>query len=421
MIDRKLATHIARQFHVHLRAELAKNPAMIDSVRFDGRTPREIDGELLSILLEEIPELAAGPTAENTLFPLWTEWNNFYVGYEDFSFEAYNIIFLYRILDLFRGDEASARVFHDKTIEVFEKFDTSHEIFSVSFFIRVENNMRELLRRMLSDIPDIDRDRAWDLIFDQSKAYQETVNEFFENLLRAEKTRSDDLLNNILPESIADELKEHGSVAPKKISRASVLFTDFAGFTAISGKIPPETLIRRLDGCFSLFDRIISHYGLEKIKTIGDAYMAAGGVPEVRDHHEARTALATLGMRHYFEALRQRHAARGEEFWDIRIGFHTGPVIAGIIGRSKFSYDIWGDTVNTASRMESAAENGGINISASAAEVLEPWFLLEYRGERPVKGKGEVAMYKLMGLKREYAKDAAGVFPNRRLKALLNL
>lgn len=208
-----------------------------------------------------------------------------------------------------------------------------------------------------------------------------------------QKQRSDELLLNILPEQVAEELKERGEAEAKLMDNVTVLFTDFKGFTQLSEKLTPQELVSQIHEYFSAFDAIVVKYGIEKIKTIGDAYMAAGGLPEMNETHAHDVIMAAIEINAYMLAQRQKRQASGEPYFEIRIGIHTGPVVAGIVGVKKFQYDIWGDTVNSASRMESAGEPGKINISESTYELIKDRFVCEYRGEIEAKGKGKMKMY----------------------------
>jgi len=275
--------------------------------------------------------------------------------------------------------------------------------------------MRELMREITSAISEIDREAAWNIIFEQSKDYQETVNEVFEKRLQDARDESDRLLHNILPLSIASELKKNRKVAPVQIASATVLFTDFKGFTQISETMPPEKLIADLDECFTLFDQICADHNLEKIKTIGDSYMCAGGVPKQNHTHAYDVALAAIAMRDAMLSLKAKRHADGQPYWDVRIGLHTGPVVAGVIGRNKFSYDIWGDTVNTASRMESSGEPGRVNCSHASYEILKPLFRLSPRGSIAAKNKGKISMYFLEDLESRYGSAAT---PNAEFQAI---
>lgn len=215
------------------------------------------------------------------------------------------------------------------------------------------------------------------------------------NRISREKERSEDLLLNILPEETAHELKEKGRAEAQHMDEVSVLFTDFKGFTALSESVTPKELVADLHKCFSAFDHICEKYGIEKIKTIGDAYMAAGGLPTPNKTHAEDVIRAALEMAEVIEKGKANKKAAQMPFFEIRIGVHTGPVVAGIVGVKKFQYDIWGDTVNTASRMESSGEVGKVNISEATFDLLkdDPNFHFEHRGKVTAKGKGNLDMY----------------------------
>ena len=212
-------------------------------------------------------------------------------------------------------------------------------------------------------------------------------------IIAYEKERSDKLLLNVLPAETAEELKEKGSATPKHYEMVSVLFTDFKGFTSIAEKLSPQQLVAELDVCFLEFDKIIDKHNIEKIKTIGDAYMCAGGIPAANSTNPVDVVRAGLEIRDFMENLKTKREARGEDFWELRIGIHTGPVIAGVVGSNKFAYDIWGDAVNTASRMESSGIPGMVNISGSTYDLIKGHFKCSHRGQIQAKNKGKIDMY----------------------------
>jgi len=221
--------------------------------------------------------------------------------------------------------------------------------------------------------------------------------------LNLEKERTERLLENILPKSIIDALNGQENVplqtleAPviaQRIDHATVLFADLVGFTAFSSSRQADYVVQQLNHIFKVFDRLAENHGVEKIKTIGDCYMLAGGVPDLQDDHAVRVANAALDMR---VALARINGEKGQNF-QIRIGMHSGPLVAGVIGTSKFAYDLWGDTVNLASRMESAGVPGKIQVSESTYRLLQDRFRFEDRGPIAVKGKGEIQAYLLNGL-----------------------
>ncbi|MGB5500232.1 MAG: adenylate/guanylate cyclase domain-containing protein, partial [Maribacter sp.] len=213
--------------------------------------------------------------------------------------------------------------------------------------------------------------------------------------LQQEKDRSENLLLNILPEEIANELKEKGKSMARDFELVSILFSDFIGFTEASAKLSAHELVTEINACFETFDGIMDKYGIEKIKTIGDAYMAAGGLPVPTKDSVRNTILAALEMQSFILNRKVALNALGKHAFQMRIGIHTGPVVAGIVGVKKFQYDIWGDTVNTANRMESKGEVGKVNISQATFELLkdDKNFVFESRGKIEAKGKGEIEMY----------------------------
>jgi class 3 adenylate cyclase/DNA-binding NarL/FixJ family response regulator len=212
-------------------------------------------------------------------------------------------------------------------------------------------------------------------------------------ILNMELQRSEQLLLNILPYETAQELKMSGKAVARYYPDITVMFTDFKGFTHIAEKLSPEQLVQEIDEFFTAFDLIMEKNGIEKIKTIGDAYMAASGLPAVNDTHALDMVNAAVDIIEYMEVQRQIRIAANRPVFDIRIGIHTGPVVAGIVGHKKFAYDIWGDAVNLASRMESSGEAGQINISQATYDRISSSYSCIFRGEIEAKNKGKVGMY----------------------------
>lgn len=240
---------------------------------------------------------------------------------------------------------------------------------------------------------------------------EQIINKRTEDLI-IEKEKTEALLANVLPKNTASEIMEKGKATKIKYNFVTVLFSDIQGFTKIAEEMNPEVLIDELDKFFFHFDSVVEKFGIEKIKTIGDAYMCAGGIPEKNRTNPVEVILAALEMRGYMDKLKEASEIEGMKFWDIRIGIHTGTVVAGVVGQKKLSYDIWGDTVNTASRMESSGEAGKINISGTTYEFVKEFFACEYRGKMPVKYKGELEMYFVNGIVPELSDEQGG--PNNK-------
>jgi adenylate cyclase len=211
--------------------------------------------------------------------------------------------------------------------------------------------------------------------------------------LGEEKKKSDDLLLNILPEETAEELKRTGRAKAMRHEQVSVMFTDFENFTQASEKMSAEELVNEIHYCYSAFDRIISAYPIEKIKTIGDGYMCAAGLPLPNVNHAVDLVRAALDIRTFMKEYQEDRIKNGRVHFVARIGIHSGPVVAGVVGTKKFAYDIWGDTVNLAARMEAGGVPGMVNISESTMELVKNYYETEYRGNIEVKNKGEMKMY----------------------------
>lgn len=224
---------------------------------------------------------------------------------------------------------------------------------------------------------------------------QKTLRDLAEKnrIIEEEKRKSDELLLNILPEEVMHELKAHGKTQARNYSKASVLFADIKNFTLISEKLTPDELIEGLDAYFERFDKVIEKYSIEKIKTIGDAYVCAGGVPTKSEDNAFDVVHAALDFRREIDKLREIRTAEGKIPFEFRIGIHTGQLVAGVIGLKKFAYDIWGDTVNMAARMQEAGEPGKINISGDTYELVKKKFACIHRGKHAAKNKGEIDMY----------------------------
>jgi adenylate cyclase len=212
-------------------------------------------------------------------------------------------------------------------------------------------------------------------------------------ILDKQKIQIEGLLLNILPQEVANELQTEGHATPQYYDNVSVLFTDFKGFTHLAEGLAPHDLVSELNDCFIAFDDIIEKNGLEKIKTIGDSYMCAGGIPLVNEEHYVQIIQAGLEIQEFMRIRNLKRTAMQLPAWELRIGIHTGPVVAGVVGRKKYAYDIWGNTVNIASRMESNGEPGKVNISAVTFNLIKDHFECRFRGKISAKNIGEIEMY----------------------------
>ena len=239
---------------------------------------------------------------------------------------------------------------------------------------------------------------------------QKTLLEKRQQQLKEEKAKTDSLLLNILPAPVAEEIRRNKKVVPRYYKKVTIMFTDFKGFTSIASRMSPGEIVRELDVCFMAFDQIIENYEksvgrkcVEKIKTIGDGYMCAGGVPIENDSNPMDVVRVGLAIRDFIEKRKVEKELKKEPFFEIRIGINTGPVVAGVVGKQKFAYDIWGDAVNIASRMETSCEVGRVNISGDTYKYIRNNFFFTHRGRIQAKNKGEVDMYFVDG-RIKYAK-----------------
>jgi PAS domain S-box-containing protein len=238
--------------------------------------------------------------------------------------------------------------------------------------------------------------------------------------LYMDKLKTEQLLANLFPHEISEQLKRKGRAKSKKYRMATVLFADFENFTTLTKSMSVDELITELNRYVRRFDEIIDDHYLEKIKTMGDAYMCAGGLPLKNYSNPFDVTLASLEIQKFVSDMAQVKESWGERPWNLRIGIHTGRVMAGVIGSKKFAYDIWGNTVNIASRMEDMSKVGMVNVSETTYEYIKDYFDCTYRGKLAIKNlKDEVAMYFVNRLKPEYAEDEEGIYPNATFRKIL--
>ena len=269
-------------------------------------------------------------------------------------------------------------------------------------------NQQEAMRRLSNQVVTLLELRRTVIEMDAVIKNRDAVQEE----LKKEKERSDELLLNILPDTIAQEIKNTGKVEPRFYSSASIMFSDFSGFTKLSEQMEPKSLIDLLNQYFSVFDGIVAKHGLEKLKTIGDAYMCVSGLPAETRGHAIRICLASLEIQNYMKRTNEKREKMRMPRWDMRIGIHSGPVIAGVVGERKFTYDIWGDAVNTAALLEQNGEPGRVNISATTYQQVNEMFDTVERGKITSGKKGDIPMYFLNRLKTEFSRDHEGLQPN---------
>lgn len=298
--------------------------------------------------------------------------------------------------------------------KIIERFEESYEVEGLrkngeTFPMEIHSKEMSYMDRIVrvAAIRDIsERKEAEQKVIEQQKELERSYKE------------SEKLLFNILPEEVALGLKENGFYEPVQFDSASVMFTDITGFTKIAIDMHPKQLVILLDLYFSGFDDIIDDYNLEKLKTIGDSYMCAGGIPIANKTHPIDCVLSAMEFMEHVEYINDYRRESKLPYWDMRIGIHTGPLVAGIIGTKKFTYDLWGDTVNTASRMETASNSKKINISGTTYNLVKDYFDCEYRGKIDVKNKGGVDMYFVIGIKAELSVDGKRLKPNKEFKEL---
>ncbi|MBI3501956.1 MAG: tetratricopeptide repeat protein [Bacteroidetes bacterium] len=328
------------------------------------------------------------------------------IGEKEFIKEAYSGL---SDLSAAKGDFKSAYDYHQKYSQIKDSIlneESSKQIAEMQTKYETEKKEQQItLLNKDKELQDAQLNRQKIVIWSVAGGFLIVL--VLSLFIYKERRKSEKLLLNILPAETAKELKAKGKASPKYYESVTVMFTDFKGFTTIAEKLSAEELVSELDFLFKKFDEIISRYNIEKIKTIGDAYMCASGLPLPNENHAEEIVKAALEIQNFMKSLElgvrssetnTNHPTPNSSLHSLRIGIHSGPVTAGVVGDKKFAYDIWGDTVNTASRMESSGEPGKINISGATYQILQGFENLEglefkFRGKIPAKNKGEIEMY----------------------------
>ena len=289
---------------------------------------------------------------------------------------------------------------------------------------RIDNERREQVRLEMKIAERTSEIREQNVEIEKQKRTIVTKNNLLQrqkNLLEVEKEKTEKFLKNIIPESTYEELKTKGRASARAYTTVSVMFTDFVGFTKSAEKMNATELVNELDIYFRKFDEIIVLNNLEKIKTMGDAYMCAGGVPVKNNTNPIDTCLAALQIQESMRIMREDAKQSGRIVWDLRLGINTGEITAGVIGSEKLAYDIWGSTVNQAHRMEMLGEPNKVTISGNTFKFIEPYFLCTFRGKVKSKSKELIDMYTVDGIKPELSIDGQGLYPNEKFKEIVNL
>jgi class 3 adenylate cyclase len=398
MLRKNLSLLIANYFRLHLKEELKKNETLLNHITLEGIPFRELTEKMIEDLENDFPELKSMNPPEFNLFRKWNaKWRikeAIVIEYENSSYKIYNQYYYIRLLDLRDGTEESQKALAEIVKAQLSKTKFFGQKVTFGRFFQGESHMREIIRETLLHHKEFSSEESYQIILEQSDFISKCAYTYFDGIVQEAYAKSDSLLKNILPDSVAEELKVNGKASPIHLDSGTVLFTDFSGFTKIASSMNPNDLIQELDICFSAFDSITAKYNLEKIKTIGDSYLCVGGLFGDSIHAQ-NSCYAAKEILQFLKNRKIEKEKDGRPYWDIRIGIHTGPLVAGVIGEKKFAFDIWGDTVNTASRMESSGEIGKINVSEELFLKVKDIFQFSYRGEIEAKGKGKMKMYLL--------------------------
>lgn len=420
----ELARAMAWHFIAHLREELRKGDDVAAFVTQEGKPFREITQELIDNLLRLFPDLAQAPApAPRHLFRAW--WDRYKATFSETSglrdydlatFNTVNQITYFKIVNLMQPSREREERFERITRQRIETMIGKGRNLEYESVMRGELILLEL---WMEEARRHEDGGAWtEYLIRQLDYTMFVVYRVLGSMLQKSLDQTDAVLKQMLPPRIADELKTQGRVEPRKVDSATVMFCDIVGFTRIAESMPPEQLVSELDLCFRHFERAMASNHLEKIKTIGDSFMCAGGISEPDRLHAVDSVLGALRIQEFMRKHIKSRGRKGLPAWHIRIGIHSGPVVAGVLGAERFSFDIWGDTVNTANRVEAAGESDRVNLSRETADLVRDFFLLEERGSIAVKNKGDLEMFFARGIRPELCVDGAGRIPSRKFWGL---
>ncbi len=403
-LPERLAFEMARWLRLHLLAELKKPSRVVDYITVEGVSFRAYTEAMLRELSQLFPALEAAPPAPLNVFKIMWESRGDHdmsavdhgAPYEEATFKTANAIFLLRIQDLINPTKNLFDRMHAMMAPMAKgiarqgrRFGFQGAYLSATLsFLAEEQALRH------TDLP---FEEARRILFDQTVTGHLVMHNVLDDILNDSLRKSERLLEGLLPKHAIAELKDRGEVAARTLPEVAVMFCDLTGFTSLAGGMEPNQLLAELDRCFSHLERIVNRHGLEKIKTIGDSFMAASS-PEGERPPAVRAAYCALRIQDFMRSYRSAARRRGLPEWHLRIGIHLGPVVAGVIGRTRYHYDIWGDTVNVAQRMEANGEPDQINISSRVARAIGDTFELESRGRIPVKGIGPMEMFFVRGV-----------------------
>ncbi len=420
-LRRELSREFAVYFIFHLREELKKPSEVTDYITLEGESFRSQTENMISDLKKVIPNLQERRPVLN-FFKQW--WNrqrlnvNSSLVYEQSTFKAYNQMFFFRIMDIRFHENSLRKKFTENMKNQTRMIREKGRLVTFDMLFQGEMVLYPILEIMLkrSRLPFREGKK---ILYEQSSFIQRSAYEVIDSELRDSLSRTDSILKAILPEKVAEELKRKKKVQPKLYDSITIMFCDLAGFTEISSRLAPEDLLRELNECFGHFDKITSMLSLEKIKTIGDSYMAAAGLDEsAKVLHSVNSILAASRIHEFLRKYVKSQNRKGLPAWKVRIGIHTGPAVAGILGENRFNYDIWGDSVNVAQRMEAYGEAGKINVSRETMESSSAFFVFEEGRNINVKGKGMLEMFFVKSIKPELSLNGAGRTPSAKFKKL---